>query len=177
MANENLSRAMHKGVEEAKRLFWIVLYLWVLLGLFSIHKSLVLNEQNFFWHQGFAFINAWLLAKVMLTAEIFHLADNLKEKPLIYPVVLKSAVFATLLLSFYIIEEVLLGLWRGNTITGSIPPVGGGSLRGVLTVGFIMFVALMPFFALREFGQVIGGDRLYELFFVRRTKFIHSSFG
>jgi hypothetical protein len=172
MSNEILNRVMLRGLAEGKKLFWIFLYLWILLGLFSVHKSLVLNEQHLFYHQGFAVINAWLLAKVMLTAEIFHVADNLKHKPLIYPIVFKSAVFSMILVSFYILEEILLGLWRAKTIAESIPAVGGGSLKGILVVGFIMFVVLMPFFALREFGRDIGDDKLYELFFVRRTKFI-----
>jgi hypothetical protein len=63
------------------------------------------------------FINAWLLAKVMLTVEIFHVGDSLKHKPLIYPIVLKSAVFAIMLISFHILEEVLLGVWHGKTIS------------------------------------------------------------
>jgi len=117
MSNEHLNRVKQKVLTEGRKLFWIFLYLWVLLGLFAIHKSIVLNEQNVFYHQGFAFINAWLLAKVMLTAEIFHVADNLKRKPLMYPIVFKSAVFSIILVSFYIFEEVLVGMWRGKTLT------------------------------------------------------------
>ena len=171
MSNEHLNRVKQKVLTEGRKLFWIFLYLWVLLGLFAVHKSIVLNEQNVFYHQGFAFINAWLLAKVMLTAEIFHVADNLKRKPLMYPIVFKSAVFSIILISFYIFEEVLVGMWRGKTLTNSIPAIGGGSLEGILVVGIIMFVVLMPFFALRELGSDIGADKLYEQFFVRRTKF------
>jgi len=29
----------------------------------------------------------------------------------------------------------------------------------------------MPYFALKEVGRVIGSDKLYELFFVRRIKY------
>ena len=43
--------------------------------------------------------------------------------------------------------------------------IDGGSLEGILVVGIIMFVCLMPFFALREVGRVIGDDKLYELYF------------
>jgi hypothetical protein len=174
MSDNILSRIGRKGREEGKRLFWIFLYLWVLLGLFSIHKSLVLNEPNLFWHQGFAIINAWLLAKVMVTAEIFHVADNLKHRPLIYPIMFKSAVFAVLLVSFYLLEEILVGLWHGKTIAESIQTVGGGTFKGILVVGFIMFIVLMPFFAQREFGRVVGENELYELFFVRRFKLVRS---
>jgi hypothetical protein len=172
MFNKQLNLIRHKSIVEARRLLWIFFYLWVLLALFAIHKSIVLNEPNLLYHQGFAFINAWLLAKVMLTAEMFHVADNLKHKPLIYPIVLKSAVFSILLISFHVLEEVLVGMWRGKTFTESIPTVGGGSLKGILSVGIIMFVVLMPFFALRELARDFGDDRLYELFFIRRTKYL-----
>jgi hypothetical protein len=174
MSDNILSRIGRKDREEGKRSFWIFLYLWALLGLFSIHKSLVLNEHDVFWHQGFAIINAWLLTKVMIIAEIFHVADNLKHKPLIYPIVFKSAVFAVLLVSFYLLEELLVGLWHGKTIAESIPTVGGGTFKGILTVGFIVFFVLMPFFALREFGRVVGENELYELFFVRRSELVRS---
>ena len=110
----------------------------------------------------------------MLTAEIFHVADNLQHKPLIYPIVFKSVVFAVLLISFYLLEEVLLGLWHGKTVAESIPTLGGGTLKGIFGVGFIVFIVLMPFFALREFGRVIGEDKLYELFFTRRLELRHT---
>jgi len=174
MSDNILNRIGQKGLEEGKRLFWIFLYLWALLGLFSIHKSLVLNENHLFWHQGFAIINAWLLAKVMVTAEIFHVADNLKHKPLIYPIVFKSVVFAAILVSFHLLEEILVGWWHGKTIAESITTVGGGSFKGILDVGFMMFIVLMPFFAVREFGRVVGENELYELFFVRRSKLVRS---
>ena len=171
MLNEHLNRIKEKGIEEGKKLLWIFLYLWVLLGLFAVHRSIILNEENLFYHQGFAVINAFLLAKVVLTADIFHAADKFNDKPLIYPIVFKSIVFSTILISFYLTEETLLGMWHGKTFAQSIPALGGGSLKGILSVGVIMLFVLMPFFALREIGRDIGGDKLYELFFVRRTKY------
>ena len=172
MLIEHLNRVKQHGLSEIRKLFWIFLYLWVLLCLFSGHKSLVLNEQHAFFHLVFAAINAWLLAKVMLSGEIFHLADNLNHKPLIYPIAFKSAVFSILLISFHIIEEVLIGVWHGRSITESMPAIGGGSLKGIFFIGVIMFFVLMPFFALREIGRDLGDDKLYELFFVRRTKYV-----
>jgi hypothetical protein len=172
MFSDQMNRIKAKGIAEGRRLLWIFAYLWVLLGLFSIHRSIVLNEPNLIYHQGFAFINAGLLAKVMLTAEMFQVADNLKHKPLIYPIVFKSAVFSVILMSFYIIEETLIGMWHGKTAAESIPAIGGGDLNSILVVGVIMFVVLMPFFALREIGRDIGDDKLYEQFFVRRSRYM-----
>jgi hypothetical protein len=166
--NEQINRTKARIVAEGKQLFWIFIYLWVLLGLFSIHKSIVLHERNLIYHQGFAFINALLLAKIMLIAEMLHVTDNLKHKPLIYPVILRSAVFSLILITFSILEETLTEMWHGKAVSIAI---GGGSLKGILVVGIIMFVVLMPFFALKEIGRDIGDGKLYELFFIRRTKY------
>ncbi|MTV12331.1 hypothetical protein FDV58_37045 [Bradyrhizobium elkanii] len=172
MRDQKLADIKEKGVAEARRLFWIVLYLWVLLGLFAVHRSIVLNQQHVLYHQGFAFINALVLAKIMFIAEAFNVAEDMKHKPLIYPIVYKSAVYAVILMSFHVVEDALAGLWRGKTLSESIPSLGGGNPEEILVMALIMFVVLMPFFALREVGRDIGDDKLYEQFFVRRTKYI-----
>ena len=170
MDGDQLNRLKEKGVIEARRLFWIFAYLWVLLGLFALHKSIILNEPDPFYHQGFAVINALVLAKIMFVAEAFHVADDLKHRPLIYLILYRSAVFSLILISFHLLEEVLTGMWHGKAVTESIAALSGG-LEGILVLGVIMFVVLMPFFALREIGRDIGDDKLFEQFFVRRTRY------
>jgi hypothetical protein len=54
MSNEQSNRLKGKIVAEGRKLLWIFVYLWAVLGLFAIHKSIVLNEQNLIYHQGFA---------------------------------------------------------------------------------------------------------------------------
>ena len=164
-----LDRIIERGVEEGKQLLWIVIYFWVLFGLFSVFRSLVLNERNLVYHQGFAIINAFLLAKVVLVAEFFRVADNLKSKPLVYPIAFKSAVFSAILICFHIIEETLVGMWHGKTITASIPEMGGEGWKGPLVIGSILFVALIPFFAYGELARVLGKEQLHSLVFGRGT--------
>ena len=146
MRKEQIHRTTERIFSEGKLFFWIFIYLWVLFGLFAIHKAIVLNDADLIYHQGFAVINALLLAKVMLTAEMLHVADAMKHEPLIYPIILKSAVFSAILICFYWVEEILIGMWHGESFTQSIPALGGGNLKGMLMVGFIMFVLLIPFF-------------------------------
>ena len=165
--NKVLDRIIETSLAEGKQLLWIVIYFWVLFAVFTVFRSLVLNDHNLFYHQGFAIINAWLLAKVVLTAEFFQVADNLKHKPLVYPIVFKSAVFCVLLMCFYIIEEMLVGMWHGKTVVKSFPNIGGGGWKGMLVVGSILFVALIPFFSYRELARVFGKDQLHSLIFKR----------
>ena len=40
----------------------------------------------------------------------------------------------------------------------------------LLSFAFMAFVALIPFFGIREFGKVIGEDRMNDLLFHRRAK-------
>jgi hypothetical protein len=170
MVGDQLSRLKEKGLSEARRLFWIFAYLWVLLGLFALHKSIVLNEPNPFYHQGFAIINALVLAKIMFVAEAFHVADGLKRKPLIYPILYKSAVFSVILIAFHALEDVLASMWHGKAFAESIAVLRGTG-EETLVFAIIMFVVLMPFFALTEVGRDIGDDKLFERFFVRRTQY------
>lgn len=170
MASDRLHRLQTKAIEETRKLFGIFLYLWVLLSLFSFHKALVLKDEYELYDQGFALINAIVLAKVILVGELFHLGEKLENKPLIYPILFKSAVFAVLLICFHIIEQAIRGLLRGMTFSQSIPTIGGGRLQGILMVGIIMFVVLMPFFAFRELNRALGAAELHALLFGNHAK-------
>jgi uncharacterized protein (DUF1810 family) len=165
MANERLLRLKRGAIDETKELLGIFIYLWVLMSLFSLHKALVLNDESQIYHQGFVIINALALAKVVLVAEFFHVGDNLKNRPLIYTIIFKSAAFAVILICFHIIEETIIGLLHGKTLSQSIPNTGGGTLQGILMVGIIMFVVLMPFFAFRELGRAMGTEQLRSILF------------
>ena len=103
--------------------------------------------------------------KVMLIAEDLHFADWFKDRPLIYPILCKAVAFSILFLVFDVVEEVLVGVFKGKTIGESIPSIGGGSLSGVFFVGIILAVALIPFFAFREVGRAIGERELHSLIF------------
>jgi hypothetical protein len=166
MVSDRLHHLKAKAIEETKSLFWIFLYLWVLLSLFSFHKALVLKEEYLIYDQGFALINALVLAKVILIGEFFHIGENLKNRPLIYPILFKSAVFAVLLICFHIIERSLRGVFlEGKTLSQSIPTIGGGGLQGILLLGIIIFAVLMPFFAFRELYAAIGAIEFRTLLF------------
>jgi hypothetical protein len=158
---------VEKAVDEFKQLFLIGAYFWLLIGLFTVFKALVLKDQHLFFHEGFAVINAWILAKVVLVAEHLKLGEKLRDKPLIYPIIFRAALFCLLLIGFYMTEETVVGVWHGKTIIESFPEIGGGSLRGTLIVALILLVGLIPFFSYRELSRALGDERLYSLLFRR----------
>jgi hypothetical protein len=158
-----------KTFEEFKRLIVIFLYLWVVFGMLSLHKSLVLSQHHLDSQEhAFAIVNAFVFAKVLLIGEHFRLGRHFSNKPLIYSVIHKCFVFTLLLISFHIVESVVVGVWHGNTIANSFPPILGWNPKGLLAVGIMCFVLLLPFFGFREIAEVIGRKEMWALFFERR---------
>jgi fumarate reductase subunit C len=157
--------------DEIINLLAIVSYLFVTFGVFALHESVVSAKNHIDYHfYGFAIINALILGKVMLVAEDLHFADWFKDRPLVYPILCKAVAFSMLFLVFDVVEEVLVGVFKGKTIGESIPSIGGGTPSGVFFVGVILAVALIPFFAFREISRVIGERELHSLMFTGGPK-------
>lgn len=151
---------------ELKHISGIFAYLWIIFGILILHEHAVLSRHGIAYKfYGLAFINAWILAKIMLVAEHLDTRPHLQGRPLIYPIIARSCVFAFLLVCAYTLEEMAIGLWRGKTLVGSMPVIGGGGIFGVGSVVLILTVALLPYFAFRELGRVLGPERLHALLF------------
>ena len=166
MLHDRKTNLKHRLVDEVIKFLAIAFYLWVVFGVFALHESVVSAKDHINYHfYGFSLVNALILGKVMLIAEDLHFADWFKDRPLIYPILCKAVAFSILFLVFDVVEEVLVGVFKGKTIGESIPSIGGGSLSGVFFVGIILAVALIPFFAFREVGRAIGERELHSLIF------------
>jgi hypothetical protein len=132
-------------------------------------KSVVLAEHHTpFSYHGLAFINALALAKVMLTAKDLHLGERFDEAPLIYPTLLKSALFTVVLACFKILEEVFVGLYHRKSFQQSINDLGGGTLNGILILTLLLFAMLIPFVGFGELQRVLGEGKLGKIFFCPR---------
>jgi len=174
MSDQKKSKIKERAVSELKRYLVIVVYLWVLFGLFELHKYAVLRAVNLAslsgWKIGFALVNALIMGKVILIGQALHIGERLSEKRVIYSVLFKSASFAVLVVCFDIVEEVIVGLIHGQSVTASIPKLGGGGLEGMILFGFMAFVVLIPFFLYTEIQQVIGEEKLHSMILREREK-------
>ena len=148
-------------LRELKRFLVMFLYLWVLFGLFVLNEAVILRQHGIpLATHGFAVINALLLAKVMLVAEDFNLGARLQPRPLIYPILTEAFLLAVLFIGFHVVEEMVTGLIEGETLSASVPAIGGGGAMGLACVGLILFVSLIPFFAFRRVSREIGPERM-----------------
>jgi hypothetical protein len=154
-----------KASTEFRKFVIIFLYLWIVFAALSIHESFILAKHSLdYAEHGFAIINALVLAKVILLGDYFQLGTRFKDKPLVYPVLHKCLVFSALLMGFHLAERMIVGIAGGKSVSESFAGIGGGTLRSTLSMSVLAFVMLIPFFAFREVGRVIGEQKLVSLF-------------
>lgn len=162
-----------RAIDETKKFVLFVGYVWLALGLFEIHKLAVLRALHVGSRLGFKLglnlVNALVLGKIVLIGDSLHFGEQLRKKALIYHVLFRSAVFAALLICFEIFEEVAIGVLHGKTVAQSIPPLGGGGPEGIALAGIMIFVSLIPLFALMGIRQALGDAEFYSLIFENRS--------
>jgi hypothetical protein len=155
-----------KAVDEFRRFLILFFYLWVLFGVFVLNQGVALREHGVnFTMQGFAFINALVFAKVMMLFEVFDPGRWLRKRPLIYPILYESLLLTIFFLIAHVLEKTIEGLIRGKTLVESLPLLTGDGLRGFVSITVILFIALMPFFGLRNLSLAMGEGRLWSAIF------------
>ena len=155
-----------KAADEFRRFLVLFFYLWILFGVFVLNQGVVLREHGInFAMQGFAFFNALVFAKVMMLFEVFDPGRWLRKRPLIYPILYESLLLTVLFLIAHVIEKAIEGLFRGKTLAEGMPLLTGAGLPGFLSITVILFIALLPFFGLRNLSLAMGEGRLYGMIF------------
>lgn len=165
-ARDHLPRLTARASQELRRFVVLFLYLWVLFGLFVLNERIILRQHGIgFTAQGFALVNAFVLAKVMLLAENLELCRLLHHRPLIYPILFESLAFTVLFICFHVSEKIVVELIKGDVRSQGIPTMGGGGIAGMICVAVILFVSLIPFFAFRNLSRKLGPGRLNAILF------------
>ena len=157
-----------KALEEVK-VFWIItLYLVVFFGAFTVYRRLVLQDLGVLYlHYGFALIEALIIAKVIMIGQAVGLGRRFENKPLIWSVLYKSALFSILVLLFGVLEHVIEGLYHKKDLTGILHGIVELGMYELLARVIMLIVAFVPFFAFWELGRVLGPKKLAALFFSR----------
>jgi hypothetical protein len=152
-------------LEELKNLSVTVIYLWVLLIVFALHRQIILSQYQINYSQrlGFALINAVILAKFMWLGEILQAGKSAARKVLWHSTILNSAIFSAILVACHVLEEILVGLWHRHSISQSFAEATGKSLRDILATGVLAFVTLIPFFFVKGLIHIIGKDEMKRL--------------
>ena len=156
-------------VHELKEFAVIAAYLFVCFTAVACLKAAILKAHGIsFAPFAFAAVKALICAKFVSMGQIFHLGERFKSLPLIWPTIYKSLCFLSMLIVLNALEEVFVGFLHGRTIVESMADFGGGTMDQLIATSFLGFLMLMPFFAFRTLGEVVGERNLVQVFFRRR---------
>lgn len=169
-ANKKNSGWKQKVVRELIDYFINFIYLAVFFGVFTWYRRLILAEyQIAYLNYGVPLIEALILAKVIMLGDILRFHRRLQGRPLIFPTLYNTVVFTVWVLLFIVFEHTVGGLLHGKGVAGGFNEIIDRGKYELLARCMVVFLAFIPFFAIRELGGVLGEGKLLELFFRRRT--------
>lgn len=147
-------------------------YLFVCFSALAILKAAILSAEGISFSPWlFALIKALVCAKFLLVGRWFGLGDGLAEKyPLIVSTLYRSITFLVVLGLLTVIEEAVVGYFHGETLAASLGRMGGGTLAQFIATSIIVLLVLIPFFAVRALGEIVGERTLAQLYFQPRGK-------
>jgi hypothetical protein len=159
-----------RGLDELRTLSITVIYIWVLLSVFTLHREIILANYriNYSAKFGFAFINAVILAKFMWLGEILHAEKKAAGKALLYSMLWNSALFTVILMVCHLLEEALVKVWHGQSFAASFSETVADP-REIFAPMLLMFVVLIPFFFAKGLIEILGKDEIKRLLSKART--------
>jgi hypothetical protein len=149
----------------------VAVYLYIYFAALTYMKAAILHAHDIpFAAFGFAAAKALIFAKFMLMGRMFQLGERFKGSALIWPTLHKSIAYFALLFILNALEEVVVGFIHHQSIVESVSDIGGGTINQLIASSFIGLLILIPIFAFRAIGDVVGERILVRLFFEpRRT--------
>jgi hypothetical protein len=151
--------------------YWMnFVFLGFVFSIMTLYRRLLMAEYHIaYLNYGFAVIQAAVLAKVILLAEVARVGRKHEDKPLIIPTLHKTIVFAIWVIGFKVLEHLISGLARGKGLMGGFDELFAKGWYELLANGVVVFAAFIPFFAIKELGRELGRETLVTLFFRRRA--------
>jgi hypothetical protein len=158
-----------RATDELKEFVIIAAYLYVCFTAIVYLKASILKANGIaFAPFGFAAIKALICAKFVSVGHMLHVGERFKSRPLIWPTLYKSFAFLILLLVLNALEEIVAGLVHHRAIADALAEFGGGTLDQLIATSIVGLLILIPFFAFRTLGEVLGERNMVRLFFEPR---------
>jgi len=161
--------ARQKVVDELTEFAVVAAYLFVSFMALAYLKAAILRAHGIaFAPLGIAAVKALICAKFMLVGRALHIGEGYKTQALIWPTLHRSIAFLALLIVLNVVEELIVGLVHGRGVASSLAEFGGGTLDQMIATSFVMLLILVPFFAFRSLGEVLGERNLVRIFLESR---------
>jgi hypothetical protein len=169
MQTEGLTQKVrHELVEYA----FNVVYLAIVFAAFTQYRRFLLAEYSIIYtNYWVALIGALVLGKVIMIGNVIRLGRLFEARPLIVPTIYKAVLFCVFIMVFKVVEFAIEGLLHGDTLAAALAEFfAQKGMDEVFANTLVVLVALVPFFAVKELGRVLGRERVAALFFRNRVE-------
>jgi hypothetical protein len=109
-----------------------------------------------------------VMAKFILIGSAVSVGRKYEARPLIWATTTAALALFVVICLLTIIEEVLVGVIHGLSISASLAELTGSNLAETLAGIFIFLLILWPYLAFRAVGEMLAEGNLVRLFFVER---------
>ena len=149
-----------------------VVYLMLVFAAFTQYRRFLLAEYSItYTNYWLGLIGALVLGKVIMIGSVFRLGRWLEDKPLIVPTIYKAILFCGFVLVLRVVEYAIRGLLHGDRLTAALGEFfAQKGIDEVFANLLVVLVTLIPFFAVKELGRVLGRERVAALFFRNRVE-------
>jgi hypothetical protein len=160
-------RLMHEFHEVLPPTIFFLLSFYIVV----INRRLMLREYGLpLVSIAGATMAALLIAKVVLITDKFPFINRFPDKPLMYNVVWKTAIYVVAALLIHYLEHLVPLWWR----TGDLGAANRQLVSEIVWPHFWasqlwLIVLLFVYCALRELIRAIGREKVIEMFFGRRA--------
>jgi len=143
------------------------IFFFVSFHIILIDRALMLREYGLrLSSMTAATIGALLIAKVVLIADMLPFINRFPDRPLIYNVVWKTAIYFGTSLVVHYLEHLVPLWWRlRNLRTANDDLLSHIVWPHFWAVQLWLLVLILVYVALRELTRVIGRRQVYEIFF------------
>jgi len=172
------AEAVHHGIRQRARhelyqFLGITGYLYVSFLAVTLLKSGILHSVGIsYLPAGFALGKAAIMAKFIMLGHALRVGNRHADRPLIWSTLHRSGAFLLLLIVLTVIEEVLVGLFHGKSAGTALAEMLGPNLAETAARIFVLLLILIPYFAFRALGDMLGEETLIRMFFVARGRLL-----
>ena len=162
---------MHKVLEKVKEEFFAVLpptlFFFVALHIVAVVRVLMARGSHFEPMSTISIaIAALLLGKAVLIADLLPVINRYPDKPLVYNVTWKTAIYLLVAAVIHYLERLVdFSRQAGGLAAGNAKLLAEIVWPHFWAVEIILFVLILVYCTARELVRVIGRDKVLRVFF------------
>jgi hypothetical protein len=157
-------------IHEFKAMLGIVAYLIFVFSALIAYRTLVLGSvTNSAFDLPLIIIKSAVIAKVILIGRLIPIIRLFDSKPLIIPTLYKTIFFVAFTFAFEMLEHSITGLIHGIGAIEGMAEFFDATQAEVISRFVLVTLAYLPMFVVGEIDRVVGGGKLFKLFFRSRS--------